>query len=88
MAKAVAATPSEHKPAHERSGGWDRWELDDAMRTIHRAVEIISNKKFLEAVRKHAEDKADEHREMAHKVGQLVKGGKISPKALEKMENR
>lgn len=79
------AKAGEYKPPHERSSGWDRYELEDAAHTLRWAEEIKANPKFLAAIGKHAAEKAEEQSEMAGKIKALAKAGKISPKVAEKM---
>lgn len=75
-----------YKEPHERkTGPWNDWELADGAHHLRRAGQIIGNKKFLDAIKEHAEQRADEHREMAHHIAHLAKSGRISAKAMEKL---
>ncbi len=87
MARATAE-PKPYVPAHERTNGpWEDHELEDGAHHLRRAEHIIKNKKFLGAIKKHSERKARENHAMAHKAGMLAKLGKISPRALKKLED-
>lgn len=94
MAKAMRGkseieTPDEHKPAEEREGGpWDRWDLEGAAEHLTKADKIGKNKKFLEAIKKHAESKAAEHHKVANRAAMLARSGHISEKQMEKIEKR
>lgn len=88
MTSAVSAGKPCKEPHERKSGPWDDWELSDAAHYLRRAGEIIKNKKFLAAIKKHAETKAEEHQEIAHKAGLLAKMGRISPRAMAKLEAR
>ncbi|MBV8474086.1 MAG: hypothetical protein JO107_14805 [Hyphomicrobiales bacterium] len=84
-----ADSGGKYKEPHERANGpWDRWELDDAARHLRRAHDISGNKKFLEAIKKHQEEEAEEHHETARHAEMLAKHGKISEKALAKAKSR
>jgi hypothetical protein len=74
---------------HERMHGpWEDHELDNGAHHLKRAGQIIKNKKYLDAIKKHAEKRAEEHHETAHQAEMLAKMGKISPKAMAKMEGK
>jgi hypothetical protein len=78
-----------YKEPHERMHGpWEPHELAEGARHLKRAHEIVKNKKFVEAIKKHHESKAAEHEELAHQTAQLAKTGRISEKQLAKMEKR
>ncbi len=61
------------------------WEVEDALRTLQRAAEIIKDKKMMIAVKKCAVEKAGEMKEVAAQADSLAKMGRISPKAMSKM---
>lgn len=65
-----------------------KWEVEDALRTLTRAHEIVSDKKLMSDVKKLAEEKRQEMDEFSHLAGQLAKMGRISPKAMRRMEKR
>lgn len=84
-----ASSEKPYREPHERKNGpWNDYELSDGAHHLRRAGEIIKNKKFLAAIKKHAETKAEEHQEIAHKAGLLAKMGRISPRAMAKLEAR
>ena len=77
------------KEPHERADGpWDEYELADGARHLAQAHKISGNKKFAEAIKKHAEAKAAEHHAVADHASRLAKGGHISEKQMEKMKGR
>ena len=45
-------------PTSERLYGYDRWEVQDALRTLTRAQEIVNDTKLFKAVQKYAGDEA------------------------------
>lgn len=74
-----AVASESDKPDHEVE-----WCVDDALRTLLKAGEIIKDKKMLTAVKKRATHKAEEHRELAARTERLAKMGSISPKAHDR----
>lgn len=83
----TSANSGTYKPPHEREKGpWSDWELAEGADHLEHAEKIKANPKYMEAIHKHAERKAKEHRETAHHIGKLAKAGKISDKAMEKMK--
>jgi hypothetical protein len=78
-----------YKAPHERMhGNWDTWELDDAGRTLERAEAIKSNGKFMDAIAKHFDKKAAEHRKLADGMRSHMKRGLVSEKQLEKASKK
>jgi hypothetical protein len=75
----------EHSTA-SKSKKYDEWEVKDAMHTMLRAGEIVKDKKLMGHVRKHAAEHAKKTHEVATRAAHLAKSGKISEKALAKME--
>lgn len=82
------AAPGKYVPPHEKKSGWDEYEMDDALRTLRHAGEIVANKAFVAALKKHADEKAAEHADFAKHMESMVKSGKISSEAAEKMGKR
>jgi hypothetical protein len=80
-------THKKYVPPHERKDGWDDYELRDASDHLDRAEKISHNKPFLEAIRKHAEKRAEEHHATARRAHALAKSGHISPKAMARMKD-
>lgn len=74
--KAVAATAA---PKMDR-----KWEVDDALRTLTRAYEIIKDKSLMADVKKLASTKAEEMEDIAGKLSGLAKMGLVSDKARDK----
>jgi hypothetical protein len=74
----------EYKEPHERSSGWQDYELEDAGRHLERADKIKANPKFVEAIARHHEKKAAHHRKLAEGMKGHLKRGLVSEKALEK----
>lgn len=68
-----------------KSKKYDEWEVRDAMHTMLRAGEIVRDKKLMGHVKKHAKEHAEKMHEVAHRAGELAKQGRISPKAIAKM---
>lgn len=66
----------------------DRWRVEDALRTLQRAGEIVHDKKLMEKVRAMATDKADEMKVIARQANALAKAGRISPKQMAKLGAR
>lgn len=65
-----------------------RWEVEDAMRTLQRAGEIVADKKLMEDVKACAEEEIDEMKAVAKQANALAKAGRISPKQLAKLGAR
>jgi hypothetical protein len=65
-----------------------RYEVEDALRTMQRATEIVGDKKLMAEVRKMAIEKGREMSEISAKAGMLAKMGRISPSAMAKMNGR
>lgn len=62
------------------------YEVRDAMHTILRAAEHTRNKPLMREVRKHAAKHAGEMAEKSHQARQLAKAGRISDKALARLD--
>lgn len=74
------------KEPHERKNGpWDDYELAEGARHIDHAEKIKGNKKFAEAIAKHAQGRAEEHERVAEHAKRLAKSGHISEKQMAKM---
>ncbi len=83
--KSANSGNEKYTPPHERKNGpWDEYELMDAGRDLERAERVKSNPKFMEAIAKHHEKKAAEHRKLADGMKQHMKRGLVSEKQLEK----
>lgn len=65
-----------------------RWEVEAALRTLQRAGEIVHDKKLMAEVKKMANEKADEMRDVAAQAASLAKMGRISPKQMAKLSTR
>lgn len=63
-----------------------KYEIEDALRTLTRAYEIIKDKKLMADVKKLAETRAEELEDIADKMAGLAKMGLVSDKAREKAE--
>lgn len=74
--KAVAGTSA---PKIDR-----KWEVDDALRTLTRAYEIIKDKSLMADVKTLASTKAEEMEDIAGKLSGLAKMGLVSDKARDK----
>lgn len=66
----------------------DRWQVEDALRTIQRAGEIVRDTKLMAKVKAMAAEKAVEMDAIATHAGQLAKMGRISPKQMAKLGAR
>lgn len=88
MAKKKAASAG--SPAVSGSDAADRrrWEVEDALRTLQRAGEIVHDKKLMAEVKAMANEKADEMRDVALQASSLAKMGRISPKQMAKLSSR
>lgn len=84
---ASASVESTGSPRKSKSWGHpDReWEVRDAMHTMMRASEIVSDKKLMAQVKKHAAEHARKMKGVAHQAAMLARAGRISPKAMAKM---
>lgn len=83
MAKAETA------PARLReSDKYDEWRVDEAMRTMMRAGEIVADKKMMGLVKKKAAEHAEKMQSVAKQAAQLAKSGRISPKQMAKLGAR
>ena len=77
--------PEKYVPPHERKDGpWDEYELMDAGRDLERAEKVKANPKFMEAIAKHHEKKAAEHRKLADGMKAHMKRGLVSEEAMKK----
>jgi len=72
-------------PAKERDSKYDDWAVDDAMRTMMRAGEIVKDKKLMGLVRTKAKEHAVKMQNVAAQASQLAKMGRISPKQMAKL---
>jgi hypothetical protein len=82
MAKAKARTDV---PSPASAASDDRWRVEDALRTLQRAGEIVHDKKLMASVKKMAAEKADEMQTVAKQADALAKMGRISPKQMAKL---
>ena len=82
MAAVVDAMP--YVPSHERKDGWHKWELEDASRHLEQAERIRGNKGLVEAIAKHHETRATEHKKLAASAKSALARGLISESALAK----
>ena len=64
------------------------WEVEDALRTLKRAGEIVRDKKLMAEVKACADEEIDEMKAIAKQAGKLAKAGRISPKQLAKLGGR
>ena len=81
MAEGIGMTKS--TPA--KSKKYDEWEVRDAMHTMLLAGEIVKDKKLMHHVKKHAAEHSEKMHDVAQRAGQLARQGRISPKAVAKM---
>lgn len=63
----------------------DHWQVEDALRTLQRAGEIVHDKKLMDKVKAMAAEKAVEMTAIAKQAGALAKAGRISPKQMAKL---
>lgn len=61
-----------------------KWEVDDALRTLTRAYEIVKDKALMSDVKKMAAEKAKEMVDISGKMAGLAKMGLVSEKAQAK----
>lgn len=64
------------------------WEMDSHLHTLRRAHEIVSDKKLMGHLKKHAAKRAHEAQNMAQHAERLAKMGRISPKAMESVRSK
>lgn len=83
MAKPKNKAASVGVPVSDR-----RWEVEDALRCLQRAGEVVADKKLMAEVKAMASEKADEMEAVAKQAGALAKMGRISPKQLAKLGAR
>lgn len=83
MAKSKAASTSIASPVED-----DSWRVEDALRTLQRAGEIVHDKPLMAKVKAMASDKAVEMTAIAKQAAQLAKSGRISPKQMAKLGAR
>ena len=84
MAKA-AKSKSVGVPAMDSD---DSWRVEDALRTLQRAGEIVRDAKLMAKVKAMAGEKVDEMKTIAKMAGPLAKAGRISPKQMAKLGAR
>lgn len=84
MAKAKAASSYPETPKTDAAQR-RHWEVEDALRTLRAAGEIVHDKKLMSEVKALAQDKIEEMEAIAHQAGVLAKMGKISPKQMAKL---
>jgi hypothetical protein len=75
-------------PAAVSSAENDRWRVEDALRTLQRAGEIVHDAKLMAKVKECAAEKVDEMKAIEKSAGALAKMGRISPKQLAKLGAR
>ena len=81
------ATPERYVDPHERPNGpWDDHELRSAAEHVHHVHQISKNKKFMQAIKAHMEEEAEEKHESARQMDMLAKSGRVSSAQLEKMK--
>lgn len=81
MAKKAASTAV---PAEPSKAERHKWEVDDALRTLTRAYEIVKDKSLMADVKKAAAEKAKEMADISGKMAGLAKMGLVSAKAQAK----
>ena len=84
MAKAKTSTAVCDGPSSDRQ----KWEVDDALRTLTRAHQIVKDKALMADVKKAAAEKATQMSAIAGKMDSLAKMGLVSEKAREKAEHK
>jgi hypothetical protein len=74
---------------HERPNGpWDDYELRSAAEHVHHVHKIAKNKKFMEAIKAHMEEEAEEKHESVRQMDMLAKSGRVSDAQLAKAKAR
>ncbi|MES2347039.1 MAG: hypothetical protein V4641_05650 [Pseudomonadota bacterium] len=53
--KATACAPDKYVPTEEKKGGWDDYEIRDALRTLSQADKIRKNKPLMGAIKMEAQ---------------------------------
>lgn len=66
----------------------EQWRVEDALRTLQRAGEIVHDAKLMAKVKAMAGEKADEMKAIAKQADKLAKAGRISPKQMAKLAAR
>jgi len=66
----------------------ERYRVEDALRTLQRAGEIVHDAKLMAKVKECAAEKADEMKVIAKSADALAKAGRISPKQMAKLGAR
>lgn len=74
------------KSTSSKQKKYDDYEVRDAMHTMLRAGKIVQDKALMGHVRKHAKAHAAEKSEEADRARRLAKAGKISDKAMAKID--
>lgn len=81
----TSAQDGKYVHPHERKAGpWDDYELRECGNCLERAEQIKANPKLVEAIAKHHESKAKEHRKLAEGMKVHMKRGMVSEKAMDK----
>lgn len=78
----AVAVPSSDK-AQQR-----RWQVEDALRTLQSAGEIVHDKKLMAEVKVMAKEKAADMEAVAKQANALAKAGRISPKQMARLAAR
>lgn len=66
----------------------DQWRVEDALRTLQRAGEIVHDAKLMAKVKECAAEKVVEMKAIEKSAGALAKMGRISPKQMAKLGAR
>lgn len=66
----------------------ERWRVEDALRTLERAGEIVHDAKLMAKVKECAAEKVVEMKAIEKLAGPLAKMGRISPKQMAKLGAR
>lgn len=66
----------------------DRWQVEDALRVLQRAGEIVHDNKLMAKVKAMASEKAVEMNAIAKQASALARSGRISPKQMAKLGAR
>lgn len=87
MAKAKIKSTSAAVPTSVRDED-DRYRVEDALRTLQRAGEIVHDAKLMAKVKIMASEKVDEMKAIEKSADKLARAGRISPKQMAKLAAR
>lgn len=82
----MAKAKSHGVPMSEASD--EEWRVDDALRTLQRAGEIVKDAALMAKVKEKAAEQMDDLKVIAKQADRLANAGRISPKQMAKLKAR